>query len=96
MKDVDDISVIKVENGVAIFDSSYSSYEEAIDYIKKQTLHFCSADIEYSCDMESSDMLCDIKNYYLSGKDSITCHMLNPCMYSYLGPGTIGVSIKEK
>lgn len=96
MKDVDDISVIKVENGVAIFDSSYSSYEEAIAYIKKQTLHFCSADIEYSYDMESSDMLCDTKNYYLSGKDSTTCHMLNPCMYSYLGPGTIGVSIKEK
>lgn len=95
MQDINNISVIKMENGVAIFDSSYSSYEEAINYIKKQTPHFCSVDIEYSYDMKNNDMILDIKNYYLSSKDSITCHILNPCMYSYLGLGTIGVSIKE-
>ena len=46
-------------------------------------------------DMKNNDMISDIKNYYLSSKNSVICHMLNPCMYSYLGLGTIGVSIKK-
>ena len=95
MKDIDYISVIKMENGVAIFDSSYSSYEEAIDYIKNQILNPYSVDIEYSYDMKNNDMIYNIKNYYLGSNDSIGCHMINSCMYSYLGLGTIGVSIKK-
>lgn len=95
MQDIDSISVLKMENGVAIFDSSYNSYEEAIDYIKKQTLHSCSVDIEYSYDMKNNDIINNLKNYYLSRKYPITYHIINPCMYSYLGPGSIGVSVKE-
>lgn len=96
-KEVNNISLIKMQNGIVCLDSYYNSYNEAFESIKsKSTSNEYIVNICYSYDMKNNDLINQIKNFYLSHNPHVKQYELSPCMYSYFGLGSIGVSILEK
>ena len=94
---VNNISLIKMQDGMVCLDSYYDNYNEAFEFLKsKSTNNEYKVNICFSYDMKNNDLINQIKNFYLSHNSYVKQYELSPCMYSYFGLGSIGISILEK
>ena len=96
-EEIKNISIIKMKDGVACLDSWYDTYSDAFEILKaKSSNNEYMVNICYSYDMKENELVEEIKDFYLSHHAYVKQYELSPCMYSYFGLGSIGISIKEK
>lgn len=90
-------SIIRMKDGIACLDSWYDNYNDAFEIIKaKSSNNEYMVNICYSHDMKENELIDKIKDFYLNHHVYIKQYEISPCMYSYFGLGSIGISIKEK
>ena len=86
-----------MQDGMVCLDNYYDNYNEAFEFLKsKSTGNEYKVNICFSYDMKNNDLIDQIKNFYLNHNSYVKQYELSPCMYSYFGLGSVGISILEK
>lgn len=92
---IDRLSLLKVINGKLEYHSSYDTYHDVINFIESTLPKGVNKiAISYSYDMNKKDLLSEIQSRFKPFTKDITFYEMNSCIYSYLGIGSLDVSIR--
>ena len=92
---IDKISLLKLIDGKLGYHSSYNTYYEAIDFIKKSiNKKIDKVLISYSYDMGNDELSSYIKEEFKNFTNNIDTNEMNSCLYSYYGIGSFDISMR--
>lgn len=92
---VDKISLIKMIDGKLEYHSSYNTYYEAIDFIKKSINNKVDKIlISHSYDMGNDELSSYIQEEFKDFTNNIGNYEINSCLYSYYGIGSFDISMR--